>query len=82
VLGLLEAGSGKRRTMTEDKNLNGHPGVEVEVRGNTSTSGRSFTLASQISTQASTPLVERFSSEDFLIVIDRCESIGIDGHRG
>lgn len=63
--------------MTEDKNLNGHPGVEVEVRGNTSTSGRSFTLASQISTQASTPLVERFSSEDFLIVIDRCESLGL-----
>jgi hypothetical protein len=94
VLGLLEAGSGEGRTMTADKNLKNlgpldsfdqmfaewdtpesKPKFEQENRFEREVIYAGLT---DLNTGFDSDLIGHFSPEDFLIVIDRCESLNVE----
>jgi hypothetical protein len=94
VLGLLEAGSGKRRTMTADENMENLEWADwferMFAEWDTPESKLKFEQENQferevlyagltnLNTGFDSPLVEHFSPEEFLIVIDRCDSLGVE----
>jgi hypothetical protein len=93
VLGLLEAGSGKGRTMTADKNPKDLEPADFErilAEWDSPESKLKFEQSRRflrrviyaglkdLNTGFDSPLICHFSLEDFLIVIDRCESLGVE----
>jgi hypothetical protein len=94
VLGLLETGSGEGRTMTADKNLKNigppDPFDQMFAELRTPESKLRFEQSRRflrrviyaglkdLNTGFDSPLICHFSPEDFLIVIDRCESLGVE----
>jgi hypothetical protein len=93
LCGLLEAGSGKRRTMTADKNPKDLEPADLErilAEWDSPESKLKFEQSHRflrrviyaglkdLNTGFDSPLACHFSPEDFLIVIDRCESLGVE----
>jgi hypothetical protein len=93
VLGLLEAGSGKGRTMTEDKNMENLEWAdwfeqmfaemdtpEWKLRFEQRNQFEREVLyagLTEVNTGFDSPLVGHFSPVDFFTVIDRCESLSV-----
>jgi hypothetical protein len=93
VLGLLAAGSDKRRTMTADKNPKDLEPADFErilAEWDSPESKLKFEQSRRflrrviyaglkdLNTGFDSPLICHFSPEDFVIVIDRCEFLGVE----
>jgi hypothetical protein len=92
VLGLLAAGSGKRRTMTADENTeNSLTDWLKQTMAEFATPESKLRFEKEdrflreviyagltdLNTGFDSPLIGHFSPEDFLIVIDRCEALNV-----